>query len=216
MRSPARREFVVGAAGAVASLVSIAALPAISALSARVLVAQQQPQTNFVPMDESAYRPVYKVPKPGAAPLLDDAARDALEKRLKCQCPCILDVYTCRTTDFSCGVSPAMHRDVMRLIAGGYGEQEIFDAFVEVYGEVALTEPVKQGFNWLGYFAPAIVLATGATLLTMMLRRWSVESARNRSASVASSTASTAAGTATGGATEDEMERLKRVLREEG
>lgn len=204
MRPAGRREFLVGAVGAAASL---------AALSARGLFAQQQPQSNFVPMDESQYRPVYKAAKPNATPLLSDDERDALEKRLKCQCPCILDVYTCRTTDFSCGVSPAMHRDVMRLIAGGYGEQEIFDAFVEVYGEVALTEPVKQGFNWLGYFAPAIVLATGATLLTMMLRRWSAESAA-RGAAVAGSTA--ARGSAPSGASDDEMERLKRVLREEG
>lgn len=207
MPKAGRREFLIGAAGAASSLA------ALYALSVRALIAQQQPQSNFVPMDESAYRPVYKPAKPGAAPLLDDAGRDALEKRLKCQCPCILDVYTCRTTDFSCGVSPAMHRDVMRLIAGGYGEKEIFDAFVEVYGEVALTEPVKQGFNWLGYFAPAIVLATGATLLTLMLRRWSVESAWTRGAS---SAAPSERGAGPGGATEDEMERLKRALREEG
>lgn len=194
MRTPARREFLIGAAGAIA------------ALSAPALAAQQQ--SNFVPMDESAYRPVFKPAKPGATPLLDDGSRDALEKRLKCQCPCILDVYTCRTTDFSCGVSPAMHRDVMRLIAGGYGQQEIFDAFVEVYGEVALTEPVKQGFNWLGYFAPAIVLATGATLLTLMLRRWSVAAARTRGLSAVRPASPDAA-------TDDEMERLKRALREE-
>lgn len=131
-------------------------------------------------MDESAYRPVFKPATPGATPLLDDAARDALEKRLKCPCSCILDVYTCRTTDFACGVSSAMHRDLNRLIAGGYGEQEILDAFVEVYGEVALTEPVQQGFNRLGYVVPAIVLATGALLVTLMLRRWSVEAARSR------------------------------------
>lgn len=208
MRTSARREFLIEAAGAAASTAaSLSALAALSGISVRALAAQQQ--SNFVPMDESAYRPVFRTPKPGATPLLDEAARDALEKRLKCQCPCILDVYTCRTTDFSCGVSPAMHRDVMRLIAGGYGEREIFDAFVEVYGEVALTEPVKQGFNWLGYLAPSIVLATGATLLTLMLRRWSVEAARTRGAAAAGP--ETPAGT-----TDDEMERLRRVIREEG
>lgn len=207
MTTSGRRDFLLDAISTAGALCAVATLPA------RALTAQQQPQSNFVPMDESAYRPVYKQPKPNATPLLDDAARDALEKRLKCQCPCILDVYTCRTTDFSCGVSPAMHRDVMRLIAGGYGEQEIFDAFVEVYGEVALTEPVKQGFNWLGYFAPTIVLATGATLLTVMLRRWSAESARTRAAA---SGLAEARDPTPSGATEDEMERLRRALREEG
>jgi cytochrome c-type biogenesis protein CcmH len=142
---------------------------------------------------------------------LDDDARDALEKQLKCQCGCILDVYTCRTTDFTCSVSPAMHRDVMRLIAGGYNEEEILAAFVETYGEVALTAPVKEGFNWLGYLAPGIVLATGALLLTLMLRRWSVAAAAARAASAAAPS-SRAAST---GASVDEMERLARALRED-
>ena len=56
--------------------------------------------------------------------------RDALEHRIHCQCGCTLDVFTCRTTDFSCQVSPAMHRDVMALVDGGYSAQEIIDAFV--------------------------------------------------------------------------------------
>ena len=32
----------------------------------------------------------------------NDAAIQALEKRLRCGCGCTLDVYTCRTTDFTC------------------------------------------------------------------------------------------------------------------
>lgn len=40
----------------------------------------------------------------------NDAAIQALEKRLKCPCPCGLDVYTCRTTDFTCTYSPESHR----------------------------------------------------------------------------------------------------------
>ena len=51
-----RREFFVGMAGAVA---------AAAAFAAREARAQQQP-TNFVPMNEGAYRPVYKAPKENA------------------------------------------------------------------------------------------------------------------------------------------------------
>ena len=193
-----RREFFVGMAGAVA---------AAAAFAAREARAQQQP-TNFVPMNEGAYRPVYKAPKENATASMTDVERDAFEKTLKCQCSCILDVYTCRTTDFTCGVSPAMHRDVMRLIAGGHSADEIRAAFVEVYGEVALTEPVKQGFNWLGYLAPSIVLATGAVILTFVLRRWSVQAAANRAG------AATPIANAPN-ATDDEMARLARAVRED-
>lgn len=189
-----RREFLVGLGGIA------------TALAVRGVGAQQQNTAN---MNQDAYRAVFLPAKPGATPKLTDLQRDALEKQLKCQCTCVLDVYTCRTTDFSCGVSPAMHRDVMRLIAGGYDADEIKKAFVDVYGEVALTAPVKEGFNWVGYFAPGIVLATGGVILTMMLRRWS-----NR-APAAAPDSTGLAGSVPAGTTEAELERLQRALREE-
>lgn len=190
-----RREWLVAAAGLGV------------ALSSRVLGGQQQP--NFTPMDQSAYRPVMRAPKPGATPSMTPEERDRLERELKCQCTCILDVYTCRTTDFTCSVSPAMHRDVMRLVEGGYTAQEIKDAFVATYGEVALTAPVKQGFNWAGYFAPAVVMTTGGIILTMMIKRWTARSA------AAAPTAAATASAPTVDATPDELARLERALREE-
>jgi cytochrome c-type biogenesis protein CcmH len=99
-------------------------------------------------------------------------ARDALEHRLRCQCGCTLDVFTCRTTDFSCQVSPAMHRDVMALVDGGYTEPEILSAFVDVYGERVLMAPPKVGFNVIGYILPATAIAFGAVALAFVLRRW--------------------------------------------
>ena len=47
-----------------------------------------------------------------------------------CPCPCTLDVYTCRTTDFSCTISPAVHRDINALVAGGYSADEIMAALI--------------------------------------------------------------------------------------
>ncbi len=192
-----RREFLVGLGG-------LAATGAVSALAA-----QQGPQPNFVAMDPSSYRPTYRAPKPGAAPSMTDAERDLLEKRIKCQCPCALDVYTCRTTDFSCSISPAMHGDVMRLVAGGYSGDEILAAFVETYGEDALTAPRKEGFNWVGYLAPAIAMATGAVVLTMMLRKWTSESQRAATAAVPSGTPAAPAASA------EDLAKLERALREE-
>lgn len=177
------------------------------------LGAQAAPQPT-TPMSTDAYRPVLRAPKPGATTRLTEERRDALEHRIKCQCGCILDVYTCRTTDFTCSISPAMHRDVLRLIAGGYDEQEILDAFVETYGEVALTAPKKEGFNWAGYFAPGVVLAVGGIALTVLLRRWRAESqtaaARAPIASVPGSAATLP------GVSAEELARLDRAIREEG
>jgi cytochrome c-type biogenesis protein CcmH len=126
--------------------------------------------TNLFAMDQSAARSVTLPPKPGASPSMTNVERDELEHHIHCQCGCTLDVFTCRTTDFSCQVSPAMHRDVIALVNGGHTAQEIIDAFVGVYGERALMAPKRSGFNLLAWFTPgALVLAAGA-LLFMWLR----------------------------------------------
>lgn len=138
----------------------------------------QQPQagiadtSNLFAMDQSAARSVRLPAKPNAMPSMSPEERDALEHRIRCQCGCTMDVYLCRTTDFSCSVSPAMHRDVMALVQGGYSAQEILDAFVNVYGERVLMAPPKVGFNILGYIVPGIALAIGAIVLAVILRRW--------------------------------------------
>lgn len=197
-----RREFLVGVGGVAA------------ALAAQTLGGQQPQTGNFAPMDQQAYRPTIREAKPDAVKSMTDLERDALEKSLKCQCTCILDVYTCRTTDFTCSVSPAMHRDVMRLVDGGYSGDEILAAFVETYGEVALTYPKKEGFNWAGYLAPGIAMATGAVVLTMLLRKWSLEAQRTSAALAAGRTS--APGVEPAAASREEMDRLERALREDG
>jgi cytochrome c-type biogenesis protein CcmH len=195
-----RRVFLLGAAGFGGALLA-------NGLGA------QQVQPNSAPMEQDAYRPTIRPPKPDATPQLTDDQRDALEHRIKCQCGCILDVYTCRTTDFACQVSPAMHRDVLRLVAGGYGAEEILAAFVETYGEVAMTEPKKEGFNWAGYFAPSVALVTGAIVLTVMLRKWAAESKQGADARAAAAVG--VPGSSVAGMSTDDVARLERALRED-
>jgi cytochrome c-type biogenesis protein CcmH len=103
---------------------------------------------------------------------MTDAQRDDLEHQIHCQCGCNLDVYTCRTTDFACSVSPAMHSDVMGLVNGGHGAQEILAAFKAVYGEKVLMAPVRSGFNLVGYTMPFVALGAGAIGIAALLRRW--------------------------------------------
>lgn len=147
------------------------AVPALPLMLGKRLSAQTT-QTFSGPMEQDAYRPVQRAPKPNARPSMTDAQRDELEHSIKCQCGCPLDVYTCRTTDFSCAVSPAMHSDVMGLVSGGYGAREILAAFQSVYGEKVLMSPVKSGFNWLGYTLPSLAIAAGALFLASIIRRW--------------------------------------------
>jgi cytochrome c-type biogenesis protein CcmH len=204
--SPTRRDFLARIAGASAAAVFVS----------RTAGAQQRGQmhdssivrrdtTNLFAMDQSAARTVQRPPKPGATALLTTGQRDDLEHRIRCQCGCTLDVFTCRTTDFSCQVSPAMHRDIMALVEGGYDAQEIIDAFVGAYGEKARMAPTKSGFNLLAWFAPGGAVILGGAAILMVLRRWNAEKAALAAAqrSVPSSVA----------ATSDELARLDAAVR---
>ena len=135
--------------------------------------------SNLFPMDQGAAQTVRLPPKQGATASMSNDERDALEHRIRCQCGCTLDVFTCRTTDFSCQVSPAMHRDVMALVAGGYTANEILDAFTKVYGDRALMAPPKVGFNVVGYVLPGTAVAIGAVVLAVVIKRWNRMAARS-------------------------------------
>jgi len=141
--------------------------------------ALQSSASNMV-MNQDAARAVSRPPKPNATPRVSDAERDALEHRIKCQCGCTLDVYTCRTTDFSCSVSPSMHRDVRELVAGGYSADEIIAAFTDTYGEQVLMAPKREGFNLAGYLAPFVALGAGAVVVGGLIRRWGARAALAR------------------------------------
>jgi cytochrome c-type biogenesis protein CcmH len=183
-------------------------------VGARTLAAQQgtpggggeqsSGSSNLFDMNQGAARRVVRPPKAGASPSMSDDERDALERQIRCQCGCTLDVYVCRTTDFACQVSPAMHRDVIALVEGGHSAQEIIDAFVDTYGEVALMAPKKEGFNWAGYLVPFGALAAGGAALVTVLRRMQSRAAR---------VALTAVPTGAPLGTSDELARLDAAIR---
>jgi cytochrome c-type biogenesis protein CcmH len=166
--------------------------------------ARQVTQTFSGPMQQDAYLPVKLAAKPGAVASMTDVQRDDLEHQIKCQCGCPLDVFTCRTTDFSCRVSPAMHADIMGLVTGGYSATEILRAFQNVYGERVLMSPVKSGFNWLGYLIPSLAIAIGAGVIFAMIRRWGARAA-SRAATVPAGS----------DATPEELEVINAALRDD-
>ena len=183
-------------------------------LGARALEAQQgtpgsgpeqsSGSSNLFEMNQGAAQRVVRPPKAGAGASLSNDDRDGVERQIRCQCGCTLDVYVCRTTDFSCQVSPAMHRDVVALVEGGHSAQEIIDAFVETYGEVALMAPKKEGFNLAGYLVPFGALAAGGAALVTVLRRMQRRAARVAAPAVPS-------GRTLG--TADELARLDAAVR---
>jgi cytochrome c-type biogenesis protein CcmH len=141
----------------------------------------------------------------------------AIEQRLACSCGCTLDIFTCRTTDFTCTYSPQLHREVVDLDRAGKSAQEILDAFVDKYGEKALMAPKPEGFNLWGYLLPgsAILLAGGALVAFISRRRVAVaEVTASGGTPGPSETPTPVAGTPRASATPEELERLKRALAE--
>ena len=208
-RESSRRDFL----RASAALTAVAMFaPRLRAQDAQSAAAGQQGAAN-IEMPQTAYKPVSLPKKPNAKPLVAQLQRDELERGLKCACPCKLDVFTCRTTDFQCGISPAMHSDVVRLVEGGYSADEIVAAFTTVYGERVLMAPVKEGFNIAGYVVPFITLGIGATMLVALLRRWKHETEIAAPAVAAKSVLPIGGGVPA--ATDDEMRRLQAAVRGE-
>jgi cytochrome c-type biogenesis protein CcmH len=140
----------------------------------------------------------------------------AIEHRLACSCGCTLDIFTCRTTDFTCTYSPQLHREVVELDRAGRTAQEILDAFVEKYGEKALMAPKAEGFNLWGYLLPgsAIVVAGGA-LVAVLFRRSRVLMP-SRASDLQGGALRPLGGSLAGARDEapEEMERLRRALAE--
>ncbi len=140
----------------------------------------------------------------------NDAQIMELEKTLKCQCGCNLDIYTCRTTDFTCTTSPALHREIVALWDDNRTADQIREAFVSEYGEQALMAPKAEGFNLAGYFVPGLLMLAGIGILSMWILR------RQRQIAAVPSLAPTEAIdiAAVSGATSEELERLQRALSE--
>jgi len=139
----------------------------------------------------------------------NDAAIQAIEKQIRCTCGCNLDVYTCRTTDFTCGTSPEMHRRVLALAGQGRTAEQIKDAFVRENGVAILMAPPKRGFNLAGYFVPSLAILTAGVILTLVLRRWT--RAANRAPDLSRRADGASPSTSP---SPEELERLDRELDE--
>jgi cytochrome c-type biogenesis protein CcmH/NrfF len=107
-----------------------------------------------------------------AAPRTDDSLVKAIESQLRCTCGCNLDVFTCRTTDFTCTTSPAMHRVVLARLDSGMTGPQVIAAFEKQYGEVVLMQPPKRGFNLAAYFMPFVGLLAGLVIVGLVIRGW--------------------------------------------
>ncbi len=218
-----RRFLLAGGAAALAPLVPVLAVPL-----AQAQAQAQAPRPPRAPQGEEAGLAQEPLPGEGENGTLRDpsvvgrsrertSARDndeaikQIEQRLHCTCGCSLDVYTCRTTDFTCTYSPELHKEVVALYDGGKTAQQILDAFVAKYGEKVLMAPKPEGFNLAGYLVPAAALVAAGTALVMVIGR---RKQAVTAAAPAASAGMTAIDPSAVAATPEELERVRRALEE--
>jgi cytochrome c-type biogenesis protein CcmH/NrfF len=140
-------------------------------------------------------------------PLDNSALVKSIESKIRCTCGCNLSVYTCRTTDFSCTTSPAMHRVVLARLAAGMTEAQVLAAFQKQYGDMIFMAPPRHGFNLMAYIMPFVGLGVGLGLVVGVVRRWG-RAARG----VADGAEAPVSVAADAGASPEELERLKHEL----
>jgi len=149
------------------------------------------------------------VPEAAGRPAEVVTARDneelvkAIEHKIRCTCGCNLDVFTCRTTDFTCSTSPAMHQMVLARLGSGMTEAQVLASFQQQYGEMIFMAPPRRGFNWIAYLMPYVGLAVGLGLVGAVARRWFRATPK---------AAPPEPGAAAAGASPEELERLRREL----
>jgi cytochrome c-type biogenesis protein CcmH len=140
----------------------------------------------------------------------DDSLVKAIEGQMRCTCGCNLDVFTCRTTDFTCTTSPAMHRLVLARLDSGMTSVQVIDAFQRQYGESVMMAPPKRGFNWAAYLMPFVGLLVGFVIVAMVIRGWFRVQPREPLDGAAAEARPEAPAAAAG--TEGELQRLRQEL----
>jgi cytochrome c-type biogenesis protein CcmH len=110
----------------------------------------------------------YAPQQAGSSPLEPalEARVQKLGKELRCP--------TCQ--GLSIADSPAAmaraHLDKVReLVAAGQSDEEIRSYFVARYGEWVLLNPRAEGFNWLVWLAPALLILGGFAVIVRQIRR---------------------------------------------
>lgn len=142
------------------------------ALGVRQGVAQDPAPVPDTSVADRLFRPDVVQQRAAATAADNDPVVNDLERRLKCTCGCNLDIYTCRTTDFTCAYSPELHKELLALRAAGNDPEAVVAAFVAKYGEQVLMAPPPRGFNLAGYLVPGVaVTLAGAVLAAVLLKR---------------------------------------------
>jgi cytochrome c-type biogenesis protein CcmH len=93
-----------------------------------------------------------------------------VEEALTCQCGCGLTVHSCN--HLQCGSGIPLKQEVATFVSQGLARDEILVRFRDKYGEKILAAPTTEGFNLTAWVLPFVVIAFGAGLVALTVRRW--------------------------------------------
>jgi cytochrome c-type biogenesis protein CcmH/NrfF len=92
-----------------------------------------------------------------------------IERSLKCNCSCGLDVHSCQF-QMQCDVSPGWTERIRGNLEAGMTPEAIQAGFVADYGLQVLMAPPAEGFNLVGYLLPGAVILLAGALIGMVAR----------------------------------------------
>jgi cytochrome c-type biogenesis protein CcmH len=103
----------------------------------------------------------------GPRPTPSDDEVNAIAKNMYCPvCENIpLDV---------CGTQACIQwrEQIREKLSEGWTEQQIYDLFVNLYGDRVLAEPPRRGLNWLVYVIPPLAFVAGVFILYQGFKKW--------------------------------------------
>jgi cytochrome c-type biogenesis protein CcmH/NrfF len=94
----------------------------------------------------------------------------ALEKAIRCDCGCLLDLHLCQT-QMQCGTSPVWSQRILRSLEEGESGETILAGFTAEFGPSVLMMPPREGLNWVGYLLPWAAILSAAGVLGAFLTR---------------------------------------------
>ncbi|MBK9308592.1 MAG: cytochrome c-type biogenesis protein CcmH [Nitrospira sp.] len=105
-----------------------------------------------------------------AQPLGDDPAVETRLKHLAVELRCLV-CQNQTLADSNAPLAEDLRREVREMIVKDMTDQEIVDFLVERYGDFVLYRPPLKATTTLLWVGPFVLLAVGATVLVITLRR---------------------------------------------
>lgn len=113
-----------------------------------------------------------------ARPLGEDPAVEARLKQLAVELRCLV-CQNQTLADSNAPLAEDLRREVREMIAKDMTDDQIVDFLVTRYGDFVRYRPPLKTTTWLLWAGPFLLLAAGATVLTVSLRRRAQEAEEN-------------------------------------